>query len=209
MLNYKVGTLQAKQHHYGGQVNACISLNEPSRSKTVVSPVINLHRSSANINYCLENSATAPNSYIIDSKDPKNIVCVDAGTYKATRKNLEEIKSCLCRSLMEQVPDECCHPNYASFAYVKKESELVGADNIVQVTGSGRAVTLINLSYFKPSTAFRAMNEILHLMSVPSMEGKFRSSETNKVAKNFLFIVDDGAGGQPASTLLQMPLFRM
>ena len=34
--NYKVGTLQAKRHHHGRQVNACISLNKPSRSKQLL-----------------------------------------------------------------------------------------------------------------------------------------------------------------------------
>ena len=41
------------------------------------------------------------------------------------------------------------------------------------------------------------------------MECKFRSSETNKLAKNFLFIVDNGAGEQPASPLVQMLVIRM
>ena len=161
--NYKVGTLQAKRHHHGRQVNACISLNKPSRSKTVVSPVINLHWSPANVNYCLEKAATAPNSYVIDSKDPKNIVCADVAPVQQPGKTWKESKGVLLDHEWNQFRTNAVTPSTHLFVNARKESELVGADNIVQVTRSGSAVTLINLSYFEPEQCpqWKASSEAL------------------------------------------------
>ena len=71
--NFKSGTAQAKRHHEGKNINACISLHAPPRIGTE-KPSPNLHWTSSNIK--LELSKGTENT-IFDSKDAKAIVCAD------------------------------------------------------------------------------------------------------------------------------------
>ena len=44
-----------------------------------------------------------------------------------------------------------------------------GFVTVVNVTRSGKAVTLVNLSLTEPETVFRVFNEIIYLMTIPSL----------------------------------------
>lgn len=71
--NYKSGTSQARRHHDGKNVNACISLHAPPRIG-VEKPSPNLHWTSGNIKNLL---SLEMKDTIVDSKDAKAIVCAD------------------------------------------------------------------------------------------------------------------------------------
>ena len=47
------------------------------------------------------------------------------------------------------------------------ESQIPGTDCVINVTRSGKAVSLINLSLSEPETVFRVFNELFYLMSIP------------------------------------------
>lgn len=84
-----------------------------------------------------------------------------------------------------------------------------GTDCVVNVTRSGKAVTLINVSLYEPETVFRAFNEILYLMTIPSLDKYFRNEDTGKLKHIMGFIVDNGPSEAPSSLLVQMLLVRL
>lgn len=55
--NYREGTYQARRHHSGRGINACLSLHEPPRTG-VEQFVINLHWSTQNVNLALDHMCT-------------------------------------------------------------------------------------------------------------------------------------------------------
>lgn len=79
----------------------------------------------------------------------------------------------------------------------------------MNVTRSGKAVTLINLSLTEPETVFRVFNEIFYLMTIPSLDKFFRNPETGKLKEIMGFVVDNGPSEAPASFLVQMLLVRL
>ena len=68
--NYKQGTYQAKRHHSGRGINACLSLHKPPRIG-VEQFVVNLHWSTQNVNLTMDYAHLHPNSIMIGSKDAK------------------------------------------------------------------------------------------------------------------------------------------
>ena len=71
--SYRSTSIQAKQHHHGKNVNANISLKKPSR--TAVSKLVtNLHWTTKNVNLLLEVAESAPEKYLIDSRDAKTVI---------------------------------------------------------------------------------------------------------------------------------------
>lgn len=74
--NYKAGTAEAKRHHEGRNVNACISLHNAPRTG-VAEIVVNLHWSSSNVNTVIDAAINDPDDTLVDSKDAKNIACAD------------------------------------------------------------------------------------------------------------------------------------
>lgn len=84
-----------------------------------------------------------------------------------------------------------------------------GEAETVQITRTGQAAVLINIAISEPETTFRAMNEILYLMTKSSLDQIFRNLETHKLKSIFSFIVDNGHGEDPDSPLTQMCLSRL
>ena len=69
--SFKEGTFQARRHHKGRGVNACILLHKAPDTAPVKDLVINIHWTSANVNYILDEAAESPENYCVDSKDAK------------------------------------------------------------------------------------------------------------------------------------------
>ena len=61
---------KAQQHHEGKDINAAISL-QPIPRIGVHQMSLNIHWTSANVNYSLDNAAANPNTHLVDSKDAK------------------------------------------------------------------------------------------------------------------------------------------
>jgi hypothetical protein len=84
--NFKEGTFQAKQHHLGRGVNACISLHKPPRIG-VQRFVANLCWSTQNVNLSMDFAHLHKNSVMIDSKDAKAKVQADVSPVQKTGKH--------------------------------------------------------------------------------------------------------------------------
>ena len=80
---------------------------------------------------------------------------------------------------------------------------------ILHITHTGKAVTLLNLSFFEPETTNRAFNEIFLLLTKPSLDSYFRNPESRKLKVNFIFVVDNGPSESASSPLVQMWLSRL
>ena len=68
--NYREGTYQARRHHSGRGINACLSLHKPPRTG-VEQFVINLHWSMQNVNLTLDLCHAYPSNILVHSKDAK------------------------------------------------------------------------------------------------------------------------------------------
>jgi len=102
------------------------------------------------------------------------------------------------------------------FTDIRKQPELDNAslyilhtDVIINVTRTGKAVTLVNLSLTEPETVFRVINELFLLMTFPSLDKFFRNQETGKLKEIMGFIVDNGPSEAPSNLLVQMLLVRL
>ena len=84
-----------------------------------------------------------------------------------------------------------------------------GTETVVNVTRSGKAVTLVNLALTEPETVFRVFNEIMYLMTIPSLDKFFRNPETGRLKEVMGFIVDNGPSEAPARFLVQMLLVHL
>ena len=88
--NFKEGTYQAKRHHSGKGVNACISLHKPPRI-SVEKFVVNLRWSTHNVNLSIDFGHLHTNNVMIDSKDAKAKVHADVQKqYKNREKHGEK-----------------------------------------------------------------------------------------------------------------------
>ena len=83
------------------------------------------------------------------------------------------------------------------------ELQIPGTDCVINVTRSGKAVTLINLSLSEPETVFRVFNELFYLMSIPSLDKFFRNPQTGKLKEVMGFIVDNGPSESLSSFLMR------
>ena len=93
----------------------------------------------------------------------------------------------------------------ANFEHSSKE---INGLQELKVRRTGKPVTLIYLGISEPET-FRAMNEMLYLLTKPSLDSVFRNPDTGSLKSLFGFIVDNGHGEDPDSALTQMCMVRL
>lgn len=72
--NFRKGTLEAKRHHEGRGINACVSLRKAPGTAPIKDFVVNVHWSSANVNAILDKAAENSSETFIDSYDTKQVV---------------------------------------------------------------------------------------------------------------------------------------
>ena len=75
-MNYRKGTAQAKRHRHGRDINANISLHAAPNTAERISPN-NAYWLSSHFNYLVDSASDNPNSFVLDSKDAKCVVCGD------------------------------------------------------------------------------------------------------------------------------------
>ena len=210
--NYRRDSHQAKRHHAGRGVNAQISLKLPPRIG-VEQLVVNLHWTTANVNHTVD-SCNTDNTVII-SKDAKAIIPGDIPAVQrpghSWSRRMEYPDHTWDQSRLNAVTP-------MTFLVLDTKREVAKSDcfqvplsnsTVMHVTRTGQPVTLLYLSYFEPETAFRCLNEILFMLTMPSMDSYFRDIQTDKLKKKFIFIVDNGPAEQPASPLVKMCLVRL
>ena len=208
--NFKAGTAQAKRHHEGRNINACISLHTAPRT-SVAQVVVNLHWSSANINSIIESAIEDRDDSIIDSKDAKNIVCADIQPVQHPGKTWKKREGVAPDHSWDQSRRNAVTPMAHLFLSLSPSTTSVGwsSDPIIQVTRSGQAAVLVNLSLYEPSTSFRALNELLLMLTLPQFFDLFLNKAAQSLKKKFIFVVDNGPAEQPSSPLVQMMLIRL
>ena len=168
--NYKKNTLQAKRHHDGRQINAKISFHNPPRVG-VEKQVVNIHCSSANVNFIVDEWEANKNSHMIDSKDAKSIVPGDIAPVQKPMKTWKQRSGILPDHDWEQGRANAITP----MAHLLMESKILSSSEevtiplssnsvSVSVTRTGKAVYLTYLSYYEPETVLRCLNEVLFIM---------------------------------------------
>ena len=123
--NYREWTYQARRHHSGRGINACLSLHKPPRTG-VEQFVINLHWSMQNVNLTLDLSHLYPDNIMVDSKDEKAKIHSDVSP--VTPMTHLFLKT---ETILEDEEDN---------------------DVFSSLRRTGTAATLLNLSYFEPET---------------------------------------------------------
>ena len=90
-MTYKQNTASAKRHHHGKNVNANISLHHPPKT-LVKNLVVNLHYSTANVNYICDSSDQNKDNFVVDSKDAKKIVCAEISPVQKPRRTWSNVE---------------------------------------------------------------------------------------------------------------------
>ena len=67
----------------------------------------------------------------------------------------------------------------------------------LHLTRTGQRVTLFNPSFYEPDTAFKCLNEVLHLLTLPPLDEFFRDENTGELKLEWTLIVDNGPAEQP------------
>ncbi len=145
---------------------------------------------------------------LIDSKDAKTVLCGDIQPVQNPGKSWKPLS----------YPDHTFNQSRTNAVYPMthlflddvrnriSSSEDTSEDNVVEITRTGRPASLINIAIAEPETTFRAMNELLYLITQSSLDSVFRNSETGRLRSVFVFLVDNGHGKDPDSPLTQMCL---
>ena len=156
-MNYRKGTKQAKRHHHGKGVNADISLHKPPNTLQNIYP-INAHWSTSHVNYLVDSASENVNGVLLDSKDAKCIVCGDIAPVLKPGKswsNFETLDHTFDQSRVNAVT-----PMTHLFMDIPNVDLLIpGTETVVNITRSGKVVTLINLSLTEPETVFRVLTK--------------------------------------------------
>ena len=207
--SYKENSNAAKRHHAGKNINAKISLKRPPRDN-VSHLVVNLHWSAKAVNLMLEEAEKAPNEHVIDSRDAKAIVCGDIQPVQHPGKSWKPIS--YEHHTFDQSRTNAVVPMSHLFVDLNTVCSQSSEDKRIKnltVTRTGKPVTLIYIGISEPETTFRAMNEMLFLLTLPSLDSVFRNPNTGGLKRLFSFIVDNGHGENPDSPLTQMCLARL
>ena len=164
----KEKTLSAKGHYSGKNVNTKISLKPPPRD-SVSQQVVNLHWSTKSVNLLLEQAETNPNDNMVDSRDAKAIICGDIQPVQNPGKSWKTLS--YQDHTFDQSRVNAVVPMTHLFIELKHGENYqqlnTGESNFVNVTRTGKPVTLLYLGISEPETTFRAMNEMLYLLTKP------------------------------------------
>lgn len=88
--NYREGTYQAKRHHSGRGINACLSLHKPPQIG-VEQLVVNLHWSTQNVNLTIDYAYLFSNNFMLNSKDAKAKVQSDVAPVQRPEKTWRKV----------------------------------------------------------------------------------------------------------------------
>lgn len=192
-------------------MNANISLQLPPRI-AVQELVINLHWSTSNVNLIVDSTSLKKYSAVVISKDAKAIVCGDISPVQRPGRCWKK------RTLLDHTWDQSRVNAITPMTFLFMETVIthketfcndVDTDNLVYITRSGQAVCLLYLSSYEPDTTFKCLNELLYLLTLPSLDVLFRNPSTGKLKEEIVFIVDNRPSEQQCSPMVQMLLVRL
>ena len=212
-MNYKKGTRQAKAHHHGKGTTANIPLHKPPTTAEAKHP-INVHWSTANVNYLVGSSAQNPDSRLGDSKDAKCVLCGDIDPVLRPGKSWQTFET------PDHTFDQSQKNAVTPISHLFVETKVIQQRNLnvdvhcpvlctestIHLTRTGQAIRLINISYFEPETVFRVFNEFFYLVSVLSLDAHFRNPKTGKLKEIISFVADNGPSEAPSNLLVKLLL---
>ena len=219
--NFRKGTREAKRHHEGRGINACVSLHKAPDTAPIKGFVVDVHWSSANVNAILDEKPHK--TLVVDSYDAKQVVrpadrhnlktwrpCeYEDHTYDQSRRNAITPMSHLFLRTEETSRESLV----SRLRYQNQQDALLGSspakrETVIHQKRTGKAVTVLRLSHYESETVFRSINELLFLMTLPHLDANFRDPSTGKLKQNFVFVVDNGVD-MPRSPLVGMLLVRL
>ena len=166
-MTYKKNSAAAKRHHHGMNVNAKMSLHRPPHTK-VDRLVVNLHYSSANVNYICDNADKCKDDIVIDSKDAKKIVCGDIAPTRNSCKvwtNIEYPDRNWYQSRNNAMTPMTHLLLRTDVSYsetsiiddpVVNQVDILSpiSTTVLHIRRTGKAITLVNPSLLEPETTF-------------------------------------------------------
>lgn len=188
-------------------MNAPLSLKKPPGTG-VEQLVVNLHWSTANVNLIVDGGQNLSHSLIV-SKDAKAIISGNISP-------VQQLGNSWSKRI--ELPDHTWdQPRLNSvtpmtFLFLETvEAINIPVSNVttLHLTRTGQGVTLLNPLFYEPDTAFKCLNEVLHLLTLPALDEFFRDKNTGKLKTEWTFVVDNGPAEQPSSPLVQMCLVRL
>ena len=172
--SYKENTFAARRHHADQNINAKISFKHPPRN-VVYHDVPNLHWSTKSVYLLLEKAEEVHSDCVIDSRDAKAIVC---GNIQPVQKPGRSWKLITYEDhTFNQSRTNAVVPMTHLFMDPNHQ-EKGRSEKEFFIRRTGIPVTLVNLGLCEPQTTFRAMNEILFMLTLPSLNSIFRQAET-------------------------------
>jgi hypothetical protein len=202
-------------------VNAKLSLRRPSHTK-VDKLVINLHYSSANVNYLCDYAAKSSENVLVDSKDAKKIVCGDITPVQKPGRMWKVVEypdhdwnqsrtNAVTPMTHLFLRTDITHQESQMRNIPTANEDILSpiSDTVLHITRTGTSVTLINPSLLEPETTFRLFHEVFLLLTKPSLDKFFRNPNTGNLKSEFIFVVDNGPAEDPSSPLVQMLMARM
>lgn len=91
----------------------------------------------------------------------------------------------------------------------KIDVTIQGRNVRIKIKRKGQAVPLMNISYFKPETVFRTLNQFLTLAGNRALDKYFRTPKTKFMKENLIFIVGNGPSEALSYPLVQTCLIRL
>ena len=211
--NYRKGTLQAKRYHHGREINANVSLHKAPNILEQLHP-LNSHWTTSNVNYLVDSASENPSGFFLDSKGAKCIVREDIPPVLKPGKTWKTYET--PDHTFDQSRINAVTPMTHLFMDIKQELQLDDTsllipktDVVINVTRTGKAVTLINLSFTGSETVFRVFNELFLLMCIPSLDSFFRNQTSGKLKEMMGFIVDNGPSEAQNNFSVQMLIVRL
>ena len=141
--------------------------------------VVNLHWSTKAVNLLLEKAETNPDDNIVDSRDAKAIICGVIQPVQIPGKSWKPI-SYEYHTFDQSRVNAVVPMTHLFMDLYNHKQQQPNTDKVkeIQVTRTGKQVTLIYLGILEPETTFRAMNEMLYLLTLPSLDVIFRNPNT-------------------------------
>ena len=158
--NFRKGTQEAKRHHEGKGVNACVSLHKAPDTASIKDLVIDVHWSSANVNAILDEAAQNPSGVVVDSYDAKQVVrptdrhnlktwrpCeYEDHTYDQSRRHaITPMSHLFLKTVETNRGSRLSHQLYPNTSDIMLGSSPGKRETIIHQKRTGKAVTVLRL----------------------------------------------------------------
>ena len=153
---------------------------------------LNVHWTSANVNYSVDEAAAYSELHLVDSKDAKAIVLGMRNQFNSQESHGKGLsKKIMIGTSLVKMLSRLLHTCVVETVVVSRpqlqpfddDSRLITLLNQMPlyIKRAGKAVTILSLGYFEPNTAFRGLNDFLFLMCQPTPDKFFKNPSIGKL----------------------------